>query len=259
MRVLHISDMHFGGEDQAAVAAVTRFVARKAPDLIIASGDLSLLGLPGELEAAFAWLGALGPPVVATPGNHDVPYHELFGRLYKPFSRYERARAGRARAGWESADLAVVTINSARGWQVRPNWALGAVSRHQIHDAARALRRAPVGALRIVVTHHPLLFPEDSPIHGRTRGGGHAARALIGAGAQIFLAGHLHVTQETRVRGDRGTALALAAGTLSLRLRGEPAGFQLLEFTDAAAVAVTRYEIIGGEAVALRPDTIALA
>jgi len=259
MRVLHISDMHFGGEDEAAVAAVTRFVARETPDLIIASGDLSLLGLAGELQAAFAWLGALGPPVVATPGNHDVPYHELFGRLIKPFARYERACAGHACASWESADLAVVTINSARGWQMRANWALGAVSPHQVHAAARALKRAPVGALKIVVTHHPLLFPADSPISGQTHGGARAARALIGAGAQIFLAGHLHVTQEARLRGEHGTALALAAGTLSQRLRGEPAGFQLLEFADAAAVALTRYHIIDGDAVALRPDAIALA
>ena len=126
MRILHVSDMHFGGEDASAVDAVARFAAHAQPDLVVASGDLSLVGRQSELDAACAWLAALGAPVVATPGNHDVPYHEIVGRLYKPFRRYERAASGRVRDSWNDASACIVTVNTARGWQLRKSIASAA-------------------------------------------------------------------------------------------------------------------------------------
>jgi 3',5'-cyclic AMP phosphodiesterase CpdA len=259
MRILHISDVHFGGEDGGAVAAVSHFVMTERPDLIVASGDLSAQGLQSELDTAGAWLAGLGPPVIATPGNHDVPYFEVLPRFYRPFRRYERAmRANAVRDGWSDGRVRIVTINTARGWQIRPNWALGAISRRQIEAAARALRETPRDVLKIIVTHHPLMFPEDSPVRGQTHGGARAARALIDAGAQLFLAGHLHVTQETRVRGPHGAALALTAGTLSLRLRGEPNGFLMIERPGAQTIRLTRFAIADGAVTACGEDTMAL-
>ena len=259
MRILHVSDVHFGGEDGGAVAAVSHFAATERPDLIIASGDLSAQGLQSELDAAASWLGGLGPPVVATPGNHDVPYFEFLPRLYRPFRRYDRAaRAHAIHDNWRDDQVRVLTINTARGWQLRPNWALGAISRRQIDAAAHTLRETPRDVLKIVVTHHPLMFPRDSPIPGQTHGGAQAARDLIDAGAQVFLAGHLHVTQETRVRGPHGAALALGAGTLSIRLRGEANGFLMLERVSAESLRVTRYVIVAGEAKPQGDDTISL-
>lgn len=258
MRILHVSDIHFGGEDGAAIAAVTHFVSTERPDLIVASGDLSAAGLQTELNDAGQWLASLGPPVIATPGNHDVPYFEVFPRLYRPFRRYDRAMDGKALAEWRGEDVRIITINTARGWQLRPNWALGAISEDQINDAVRALEETPKDILKIIVTHHPMLFPEDSPIPGQTHGGKRAARKLIDAGAQIFLAGHLHVTQETRVRGPHGAALALSAGTLSVRLRGEPNGFLVIERVDTNTVNVERYCIGDGQATKKSADTISL-
>src|SRR5262249_7481795 len=151
---------------------------------------------------------------------------------------------GRLKARWDDGAVFVLTINTARGWQMRPNWALGAISAAQLDEACDALAGAPVSALKIVVTHHPLLFPPDSPISGQTHGGKRAAPKLIAAGADLFLAGHLHVIQETRVRGPDSTAVALTAGTLSLRVRGnEPPSFLLIDHIGAGKIAVTRYGV----------------
>jgi 3',5'-cyclic AMP phosphodiesterase CpdA len=151
------------------------------------------------------------------------------------------------------------TINTARGWQLRPNWALGEISQSQVRDACDALRAAPKTALKIVVTHHPMLFPPDSPIGGQPRGGRPAATAMIGAGADIFLSGHLHVMEETRVHGPSGnTALALTSGTLCTRLRGEPAGFLVLERFADAQVSVERYAIEAGDIRRVSRDAISL-
>ena len=254
MRVLHLSDIHFGGEDSAAIAAVTRFVSSERPDIIVASGDLSLIGLQSELDAAFAWLSSLGPPIVATPGNHDVPYHELLPRFYRPFRRYERAAAAaKALDGWDDGAVRIITINTARGWQARPNWALGAISTAQRHHAVRLLRETPAHALKIIVTHHPLMFPPDSPLPGQTHGGKRAARRLLEAGAQIFLAGHLHTTMEATLHG---AALSLGAGTLSQRLRGEPPGFLMFERTSDTTLALERYIIADGEVQRFKVDNL---
>jgi 3',5'-cyclic AMP phosphodiesterase CpdA len=258
MRILHISDIHFGGEDGAAIAAVTHFVSAERPDLIVASGDLSAIGLETELRAACDWLASLGPPVIATPGNHDVPYMEILPRFYRPFRRYYRANKGRLLDGWAKDDLFIHTINTARGWQLRPNWALGAVSPRQLHEACDALEAAPAHALKVVVTHHPLLFPPDSPIPGQTHGGKRAARKMIEAGADLFLSGHLHVLLETRVRGPKCTAVALSSGTLSVRLRGEPASFLMIDHVAQETIAVTRYAITEGEVKKVSEDSISL-
>ena len=258
MRILHISDLHFGIENAEAIAVVARFVAEAAPDVIVASGDLSTIGIASELEAACAWLASLGPPVIATPGNHDVPYHEILPRFWHPFARYRRASAGRLRDGWNGDGLFVHTINTARGWQLRANWALGAVSSRQLRAACAALAAAPPDALKVIVTHHPLLFPPDSPIGGQTHGGAHAARSLIAAGADLFLAGHLHVLQEPRVRGPRSTAVALTAGTLSQRLRGEPPAFLLVDYRDTHVIEVSRYAIADGAALKRSKDVMDL-
>lgn len=246
MRILHLSDLHFGVEDKAAVAAVTRFVGDERPDIIIVSGDLSTVGVPRELEDACAWLASLGPPVIATPGNHDVPYHEVLPRFHRPFDRYARAAGGRLSDRWRTDDLFVCTVNTARGWQLRPNWALGEISRAQRHAARDALTQAPPNALKVVVTHHPLLVPPDTPVDGRTRGGKRAAHGMIDAGAHLFLSGHLHVMQALHIYGQRGNALFLISGTLSRRLRGAPAGFLMIERPTPQALAVTRFNIAAG-------------
>jgi len=257
MRIVHLSDLHFGGEDSAAIAAVTRHVKAHPPDLVVVSGDLSFIGLQSELDAAFAWLASLGRPVIATPGNHDVPYHEVLPRIWRPFRRYETAAAmAGAFDAWDAQDVRILTINTARGWQMRSNWALGAVSEAQLRRGTSLLGATAPHALKIVVTHHPLMFPPDSPLRGQTRGGNRAARKLVEAGAQVFLSGHLHTTMETRIAG---RTLSLGAGTLSLRLRGEAASFLALEWQGGAVLLLERYIIVGGDACKSGADTLTLA
>ena len=76
-RVAQLSDAHlsprvpgFGANFALAAAAVRA----AAPDLLVATGDLSLdgAGTPGELAAARDAHAGLAPDWVAVPGNHDV-------------------------------------------------------------------------------------------------------------------------------------------------------------------------------------------
>jgi 3',5'-cyclic AMP phosphodiesterase CpdA len=86
--------------------------------------------------------------------------------------------------------------------------------------------------IRIVVTHHPFDLPEGV---AEARLLGRAAMAmdkLAAAGADLFLAGHLHIshighTAERYKIGGR-SALVVQAGTVSTRSRGEEPSFNVL-------------------------------
>ena len=52
IRIAHLSDIHFGGEDVAATEAAIGAVAAFAPTLTVVTGDLTLNGLPREFRAA---------------------------------------------------------------------------------------------------------------------------------------------------------------------------------------------------------------
>ena len=236
---VHISDLHFGQEDAQALQLAADTIAQLKPDAVIASGDLTAVGSMREMRAAFKWLRALPAPVLATPGNHDTPYLELLPRIFNPFGDFHKASEGVHTEPWshEGANdgFLIVPINTARGVQWRKNWALGAISHGQVLHACEALARAPVGVVKIIVTHHPLVWPSSAPIPGETRGGEQALKTLTGAGADFFLSGHLHQANVEHIEEGARSALMLSAGTLSIRYRGEPASFLVMRRDDAGA------------------------
>ncbi|MEJ0061117.1 MAG: metallophosphoesterase [Terricaulis sp.] len=222
MELVHITDTHFGCADDAALKAAAKYIEQKKPQAVIITGDISMDGKKEEIGAAMAWMRTLAAPVMVTPGNHDVPYYNLWGRVFDPWGRFNRAATGLRTEAWHSADWSIVPINTARGVQLRMNWAQGAISNHQVKVAAAELQKAAPDALRIVITHHPLDWPNDAPIHGRTFNGAKAQTGLVIAGAQLFLSGHLHFAS-ARLIQER--ALSVTSGTLSRRVRHEPCAF----------------------------------
>ncbi len=245
MELVHLTDPHFGAEDEHALKAAARFIAERMPAAVVMTGDISREGLPSELDAACDWMRALPAPVLVTPGNHDVPYHDLPGRIVSPFGRYLRATEGLRRDPWHTPDWSLVPVNTARGVQLRLNWAQGAVNAAQIRAAAAELAEAEPDALRIVVTHHPLDWPNDAPIKGRTINGPRAQAALIDAGAQLFLSGHLHFASARPV-GRR--ALSVTSGTLSKRVRHEPCAFTVIRRPARDVIETEIVHIVQGEA-----------
>lgn len=225
MQLVHLTDLHFGCEDKSALSAAARYVKENKPDAVIVTGDISKDGLKTELDAACAWMRDLGVPVMLTPGNHDVPYYEPVGRLLYPWRRFHEASHGVQTVAWHAPDFSIVPVNTARAWQFRLNWAQGEISRGQTAIAAAELQRAAPGALRIVICHHPLDWPNDAPIKGITRGGKRGLERLIDAGAELFLSGHLHFAS-ARLVGTR--ALSVVSGTLSQRVRHEPCAFTVI-------------------------------
>jgi 3',5'-cyclic AMP phosphodiesterase CpdA len=50
--LFHISDLHFGAEDKAALDWFKQEIAREKPDAVICTGDLTMRGTVREFDAA---------------------------------------------------------------------------------------------------------------------------------------------------------------------------------------------------------------
>jgi 3',5'-cyclic AMP phosphodiesterase CpdA len=186
-RLIHVSDLHVGAHEQPAVTAqLQALVERTEPALIVATGDLTHRGRPAQHEQAAAFLRSLGRPVIAVPGNHDIPY-TFPARFTHPWREFERQ--WRSAEPLHSADgLYVVGVNSVRPWRHQS----GGLAADGLDRAAERLSAAPDGALRVVCLHHQLA---NAPWRTRKRPlarRGRVLTKLAAAGAEVVLSGHVH-------------------------------------------------------------------
>ncbi len=236
IRLVHLSDPHFGRENAEAVEAAIAVAREFAPDLTIVSGDLTSDGRAREFEAAADWLGRLPQPQIVTPGNHDAPQWDIWRRLFSPFSRYRRHIGDPLRMAAHRPGLMVSSLNTARGAQPRLDWSKGVINLAAVRAVANEMRSAP-NALKVFVCHHALVETEGAAVTSGVHRGGAAARILAEAGVDLILSGHVHHSFVLPLPFGEGRSYAVGAGTLSLRTRGAPASFSTIE-ADADAIKV---------------------
>ena len=229
VRLLHLSDIHFGAENREAVAATVDFARRERFDLMIVSGDITQSGSLPEFALAAEWLAAFPGSRLCTPGNHDTPWMGLVDRVVRPFNDYGISIGPHAAESFSMAGVSVRNVNTARGWQLRLNWSKGEISRPQTRRVIEAFDSDPLDDIRLLVCHHPLVEAVGEPMTARVRGGPAAAMRLTKAGVDVVLSGHTHAPFcQSYPFGDRLTH-AVGAGTLSRRERGVPASFNVVE------------------------------
>ena len=88
IRIAQIADLHFGRERPPLVEALTRELAAQGPSLVACCGDLTQRAREGEFSAAHVFLDALPAPVLAVPGNHDLPGWRFWSRFARPWRRW---------------------------------------------------------------------------------------------------------------------------------------------------------------------------
>jgi 3',5'-cyclic AMP phosphodiesterase CpdA len=229
MRVIvHLSDIHFGRLDPALVAPLTDVITKIAPSLVAVSGDLTQRARRSEFAAARRFLDALPFPRLVVPGNHDVPLYNAVARFTTPLKRYKEAITTDLSPVYRDDEVIVVGVNTARSW----TWGEGRISVGQVDEIVAHLAGAPPDLIRVVVTHHPFDLPQgvrEERLVGRAA---MAMEKLSAAGADLFLAGHLHVSHighSAERYGIAGhSALVVQAGTVSTRSRGEQPSFNVL-------------------------------
>ena len=231
--IVHLSDLHFGRVDPAIPPALLRAVAVAAPDLVAVSGDITQRARIAEFKAAAHFLETLPAPVLAVPGNHDVPLYNVLLRWLSPLDRYRRYITSDLAPFCEDAEIAALGVNTTRALTFKD----GRINRRQMEAAMRRFAHCRKDVTRIVVTHHT--FDTPDPVPGAIAAHkvvGRADMAMAGfllADVDMILSGHLHMSGvgETTKRYPLPgrSALLIRAGTAtSTRRRGEVNAFNVV-------------------------------
>ena len=237
--LLQISDLHFGTEQPAVMAALTRLTRELAPALLVLSGDLTQRARRSQFRAARVFVDALAVPLqLALPGNHDVPLFNPIARLFAPFANYLREFGPHLENVVETPEMLVVGVNTTI-----PRWHKdGRVSPEQVERVAVRLAQAPPRALRMVVVHQPVHVPRLSEQKNLLVGRELAVQHWTAAGADLILGGHIHLPFVRPLR-ERYADLprevwAVQAGTaVSTRIRADaPNSVNVIRFDPLQAV-----------------------
>lgn len=184
-RILHLSDLHFGFHREALVGPLLDQISAARPDLVVVTGDLTHRGRPEQFRQAAAFLSRITAPLMAVPGNHDVPLYNIPVRFLRPYADYDQEvspdRAPTGAAGWAR----VHGVNSVDPFA----WQRGVV--HEA-DIDRVIGSLDALAMNIVALHHPLqqLPQVDKELARRAP---EALARFEEAGVRIALTGHLHL------------------------------------------------------------------
>jgi 3',5'-cyclic AMP phosphodiesterase CpdA len=214
--LLQISDPHFGTEQVHVVEALAALARAQRPDLVVLSGDITQRARPLQFEAARAFTDRLGVPVLAVPGNHDIPLFDLWARLRRPYAGYIAAFGETLEPLHTAPDLMVVGVNTTRAWRHKH----GEVSSAQIDRVAALVASASPAQLRVVVVHQPAAVTLVQDMPNRVRGFAAALRRWSEAGADLVMGGHIHLPYVLELQGLARPMWVVQAGTaVSARVR----------------------------------------
>ena len=242
--VLQISDPHFGTEVGEVVGALLELARDVQPGLCVLSGDVTQRARRSQFFEARSFAERLRAPLLAIPGNHDIPLFNPLLRAFFPYRNYARAFGNDLEPSFESDDLLVIGVKTTR----RRRHKHGEVSEAQIARVEDRLSRARPEQLRVVVTHQPVLAIRARDENNLLRGSERAAPRWCEAGADLFLGGHIHLPYlrplSERFRELRRRAWVAQAGTcVSRRIReGFPNSVNLLRRTNGGEWSVERWD-----------------
>jgi len=238
--LLQISDTHFGTEQRPVVEALGRLTHQQRPDVLVLSGDITQRARPAQFRAARAFVDRLGAPVLAVPGNHDIPLIDLWTRLRRPYARYSAAFGAELEPVHRSPDLMVVCANTTRPWRHKH----GEISTLQVERVARLLEAAEPAQLRIVVVHQPVAVNRAEDLPNRLRGHAAALDRWAAAGVDLIMGGHIHLPCVVPLEGLARRLWVVQAGTaVSSRVRdGVPNSVNLLRWGADSAPGCCRIE-----------------
>ena len=114
VRIAQVSDAHLSASKPAFAdnfGRIAEAIRAERFDILLATGDLNLLGEDSEEELAYgvAQHAAIGPEMLCVPGNHDVGNDPALGRNEATPERLER---------WQRQAGPTAWIRDLPGWRL---------------------------------------------------------------------------------------------------------------------------------------------
>ncbi len=237
-KLFHLSDIHFGLEDNKALDWVKQEIAEQRPAAVAITGDLTMRARRREYAAACHWIQSLDVPVTVEIGNHDMPYFNPIERFFAPYRRFQGIQ-NLIQREIDLPGLAIVPLKTAVRAQPRLNWSKGWVSRSALRKCLTALDDLPEGTKALVTVHHPL---REVGTKGTalTANGYKALCELAQRRVLGVLSGHVHDPFDLVEETDNGPVRMIGAGTLSQRVRSTPPSFNEITWDGASLKVLAR-------------------
>ncbi len=245
-RIIHLSDFHFDGspELRRALRSLIDAAIAREPDLVVVTGDLSADGRPAELDEVARELARFGTvPRIVIPGNRDLEpsvgppgearplpvdsdldyflalepaltlgFDDATGDDASPTDPTE----GDPEAAWTTRFGSLAPVHRGTDVHVVGVTSTPRLRSEALEVAARQMRRARPGALRVFALHHGLL-----PVPGRklrdgdlSHRSGDVLALLSDLGVDLALHGHIHRANAWQVSDGRGSVVVASAGAL---------------------------------------------
>ncbi|WP_051298388.1 metallophosphoesterase family protein [Marinobacterium litorale] len=251
MRIVQLSDPHFGTERADVLELLLVSVETLAPELIVLSGDVTQRATEEQFWRAAHFMARLPKvPKLVVPGNHDIPLFNLWRRLVRPYERFERMLGCGLEPTITLGSVQLVGFNSAPRWRHRH----GQLSRSRLTERLAVLPPSP--GLRVAVFHHPLDCRRHQDRENVLKGAQQILPVLADKQVDLVLSGHIHDPM-TRTSEHLYPALSprviigLAGTCVSERTRlGAPNSFQYLELdADQQTILAERWDLDSASAL----------
>lgn len=226
VRILHLSDLHFGPPFVREVGnAVLRLAPKLDADAIVISGDFTERATRQQFQSAAEFLSELPDvPQLCVPGNHDVPLYRLRERLLTPHQLYREYISNALNPVLELEHAVIVGLDSTAPGRTISN---GRIHQWQLDIAEEIFAAAPSGGARIVVAHHHFAPAPNSLYDRSVPKAKRAIMRFVEDDVDIVLGGHQHrayigntLDIYPGIHRERGIVIVQSGTTTSRRGRG---------------------------------------
>lgn len=245
IRIIHLSDPHFGTITDGVEESLYASIRSLNPNMVLLTGDITQRARRAQFAAAKRFIKSLRPvPLIAVPGNHDIPLFNIGARLFDPYGGFRRLFRHRVEETHQIGDVQILGLNSTSRWRhIQGDF--------NIARLKRRLQSLPPAKIRIAAFHHPMDCNQGIDNKNLLRGREEAIKVFAEAEVDLILGGHIHdpfvsLSQARYPEIRRSMIIGVAGTCLSWRTReGAPNSFNLIEIRSEQDfhLSVTRYDL----------------
>lgn len=189
MKILHISDLHWGRKFSPIMAIkLKEFIEKEKPELIAISGDLTQRAKKREFIAVKRYLASIGIPYISVPGNHDVPLYPVHLRFFFPFLRYKNYFCEEIEPEFINEKFCIFGLCSAHSFTSSE----GRIKKSQIKKLRLKILRASPSQKIIIMIHHPVIWADPLDRDRTIYGANELIELFMELPPDLILSGHYH-------------------------------------------------------------------
>lgn len=225
MRLIHLSDLHFGRRvSREKLLSLAHDISFESPHLIALTGDITDGGRLPQFRWARDFLTSLGVPLVCVPGNREVCMSAVWEWMLPRFAmtRYSEFFGARDRILYrdEKSDVVLFGLNSVHSF---PSWP-GKIARESRYWLKEKAESFP-DCTKVLLVHHPVLpVVRSSSFWAHTLSdAGELLNICTQTGIALILQGHKHRSSVMEIAfPERAAKVIVSACGAPLMSRWDP-------------------------------------